>query len=135
MRYYITITAACDRHPSLSSHTISAECNIEEGKICFPDSVRRPGYMHLSENRGIGEHSCELMGVCYDIFLDIKKLLDSLTEAEVKERAEYAKKDGCTNLPLNLHSYISSDPAFGAAVFLEYKDEEDDEEEEENDVD
>ena len=68
-----------------------------------------------------GKYECYLKDICFDIFKDLDKLLDSLPKDKVKKCIAYAIQDGYDDLPLNLNTYISSDPEFEATVFLEYE--------------
>ena len=68
-----------------------------------------------------GKYECYLKDICFDIFKDLDKLFDSLPTDKVKKCIAYAIQDGYDDLPLNLNTYISSDPEFEATVFLEYE--------------
>lgn len=119
-KYSITISARCGRFPNLSIYNIVVPCNIDDGKIYFPNRTENNDIC-ISYHSGQGKYELELKGVCFDIFKDLDKLLNSLPKDKMEKCIMYAIQDGYDDLPLNLSTYISSDPEFEATVFLEYE--------------
>lgn len=118
-KFNITISARCGRFPNLSIYNIVVPCNIDDVEIYFPDRTENNN-INMSYHSGEGKYELELKSVCFDIFKDLDKLLDSLPKDKVKKCIAYAIQDGYDDLPLNLNTYISSDPEFEATVFLEH---------------
>lgn len=118
-KYTITISARCGRFPNLSIYNIVVPCNIDDVEIHFPDRTENND-INMSYHSGEGKYELELKCVCFDIFKDLEKLLDSLPKDKVRECVACAIHAGYDYFPLNLSTYISSDSEFEARVFLEY---------------
>ena len=117
----IIINARCGRFPNLSFYNIVVPCNIDDEEIYFPDRTENGEVqVRMSNHGGKGKYELELKGVCFDILNDLDKLLDSLSKNKMEKCIAYTIRDGYVKLPLNLSTYISSDPEFEATVFLEH---------------